>query len=154
MGHMGGSVVELLTLDFCSGPELRVVRLSSTGGGAAGDSLPPSISAPSPFRTTTMTKNRYVSESYFQGRSWTLCPKGVLKGVVKQKERMWELGSQKVMTADLSKMAVWFTYHLFKSILINELMYLCSVSSHDYQWFLVGPFQIWPITETQNLGDE
>lgn len=99
-------------------------------------------------------KNRYVSQSYLQGKSKTLCPEGVVKGVVKQKERKWELGSQKVIMADLSKMAVWFTYHLFKNILINEFMYLCSVSSHDYQWFLVGPFQIRPITETQNLRDE
>lgn len=32
--------------------------------------------------------NACVSESELQGRSRVLCPKGVLKGVVKQKERM------------------------------------------------------------------
>lgn len=32
--------------------------------------------------------------SYLQGKSRTLCPEGVVKGVVKQKERILELRSQ------------------------------------------------------------
>lgn len=33
-------------------------------------------------------ENRCVPQSYLQGRSRTLCPKSVLKDVVKEKERM------------------------------------------------------------------
>lgn len=48
-------------------------------------------------------KDRYVS--YLQGKSRTLCPEGVVKGVVIQKERIRELRSQNVIMVDLSKMA-------------------------------------------------